>query len=300
MIELSMSPVKRAMLFGSLAAAAFVFSRPLVELLQTRPDVSSHIPVLFLLAGYILRAERKKIFTDLRFSALGIVPVLLSPLPYLLASAHEPVLARYDQFSWLYLSLAIFISGTFWAIFGPTALRKAAFPVVLLFLATPIPGPVLDEVIFFLQSQSFSAAAWILDRLHFFPQRDGFVLTLPQISVEVARQCSGIRSSIALLIISLLCGHYYLRTFPGKASLAVFAVLAAPFKNGVRIVALMLLAIYWDPQVFSGPLHTGGGILFFTIGLAWLLLIMVFLMGAEKAFCKYWRRTGSQADLRSR
>ncbi|MEN6439688.1 MAG: archaeosortase/exosortase family protein, partial [Syntrophobacter sp.] len=128
----------------------------------------------------------------------------------------------------------------------------------------------------------YNAACWVLDVLRLYPIKEGFSIILPDVSVEVARQCSGIRSSIALLIISVLYGRYFLRTNPGRVLLVVLTLFVAPYKNGLRIATLVLLSIYWDKMVLAGPLHSAGGIPFFVIGLVWLSLILFVLARVEK------------------
>ena len=119
-----------------------------------------------------------------------------------------------------------------------------------------------------------------------YPIRDGFFLTLPEVTLEVAEQCSGIRSSIALLIISVLYGRYYLKTFTGRVLLVCMALVALPLKNGLRISALTILSIHWDKKVLSGPMHTSGGMIFFAVALVWVMAVLFFLARMERIALK--------------
>ena len=64
----------------------------------------------------------------------------------------------------------------------------------------PIPGLIMDKIIYALQvgSTEGSEGLFIFTGVAF--QREGFVFHLPGFSVEVAEQCSRIRSSLALFI----------------------------------------------------------------------------------------------------
>ena len=104
----------------------------------------------------------------------------------------------------------------------------------------------------------------------------------PEITVEVARQCSGIRSSMALVILSLLCGHLFLRSSLNRILLVIFAVLIAIFKNGVRIVGLTLGAIYVDPRIMSGPVHRTAGVPVFILAFALLSIVVLVMNRLEK------------------
>ena len=105
--------------------------------------------------------------------------------------------------------------------------------------------------------------------------RDGLYFALPGLNIEVARECSSIRSSMALLITSVLVNHLLLRRWWSKAVVLLLVFPLAVFKNGVRIVTLSLLTIYVDAGFMRGGLHTKGGAVFF--GLACVILLLICL-----------------------
>src|SRR5438093_1110184 len=111
--------------------------------------------------------------------------------------------------------------------------------------------------------------------------RTGFELALPGVTIEVAKECSGIRSSLALLFTSLLAGHLLLRSAVRKTALALMTVPLLIVKNGVRIVTLSALAIYADPSFLTGKLHRDGGFVFFLLALAMLAAARWLLQRAE-------------------
>ena len=122
----------------------------------------------------------------------------------------------------------------------------------------------MDKIIFLLQSAS-AEVSYVYFKLIGIPiYREGFVFHLPGVSVEVAKECSGIRSSIALFITSILAGHLFLKTGWKKGILAVSIIPIAILKNGVRIVTLSLLGAYVDISFLTDSLlHKKGGILLF-------------------------------------
>ncbi len=100
--------------------------------------------------------------------------------------------------------------------------------------------------------------------------------------IEVAKQCSGIRSSLILFITTLLMGQFALRSAWRKLLLILCVVPILIFKNAARIVALSLLSIYVDRGFLHGWLHTSGGILFYMLGLAILIPIVVAFRNSER------------------
>jgi len=159
-------------------------------------------------------------------------------------------------------------------LFGRSALKNARFSLLFLLLMVPLPDSLLNYVIYYLQKGSADVAEMIFDLAGVPALRDGFVFHLAHLSIEVAKECSGIRSSLALLILALLVGHLFLRTAWKQAVFVAVGLVLMIVKNGIRIATLTILAQYVDSSFLVGRLHHEGGVVFFLIGL--LLLFPVF------------------------
>jgi len=154
--------------------------------------------------------------------------------------------------------------------------------LLFLFLTIPLPNTLLNHAIYFLQKGSAEVAEMIFDLAGVPALREGFVFHLAHFNIEVAKECSGIRSSLALLILALVVGHLFLRT-PWKQVVFVIAgLLIMMVKNGVRIATLAILAEYVDPGFLYGRLHHEGGVVFFLLGLLLLLPVLWLLQRSEK------------------
>ena len=164
--------------------------------------------------------------------------------------------------------------GGFLFCYGFAALPMAAFPLLFLLLMVPIPQVVLDQVIHGLQEGSTHIAYFFFQAAGTPVIRHGFQLTVPGVTIEVAQECSSIRSSIALFITCLLAAHFYLRTGWKMWLLVLLSFPLSVIKNGIRIATLTLLSIHVDPRFLTGSPHTEGGLRF---SLALLILSPVFL-----------------------
>jgi exosortase len=111
--------------------------------------------------------------------------------------------------------------------------------------------------------------------------REGFRFDLPGLSVEVAKQCGGIRSSLVLFIVSLLAGHLFLTSRRNKFILLLWVLPITIVKNAIRIVTLSLIAVYVDPRVLESTIHRRGGIPFFILALSLLGVVIWWLMRSE-------------------
>ena len=172
--------------------------------------------------------------------------------------------------------------GAFLLCYGSRATRAAAFPLLFLLLVVPLPEAVLEKTIYLLQ-QGSTEIAYLLFKLVQVPVfRQGFVLSLPSVSIEVAKECSGIRSSMALFITCLLAVHLFLHTHWKMAFFVLLALPLAIIKNGIRITTLTLLAIYVDPSFLTGNLHHDGGVVFFLLTLAILAPVLLLLQKSER------------------
>lgn len=255
--------VKRSAFFFIFSVlTVLLFYGPLKELfgLSLHEELYSHIILVPLVSGYLLYAKRKVIFADHQCSFITGIPVLTVGI--ILSVIGQGHAAHLNQNN--YLSLMTFAAVTCWIggfviFYGVQAFRAAVFPLLFLVFMVPVPSPVLETVIPLLQRGS-AAAAHGLFKLTGVPVfLEGFTFHLPGLDVEVAEQCSGIRSSLALFITSILAGHFFLQSSWKKIVLTLCVFPITIFKNGLRILTLSLLAAYVDPRILSGTLHTRGG-----------------------------------------
>ena len=285
MQDSSGSATRRHWYFAGFVAASVIVSWKALTalvLFSLHEESSSHILLIPLISIYLLYLERKRISKSLRTGAVRPASLILAGLFIFLLLILERFFA--EQAS--YLSVAIFLLvvawiGTFALFYGTSAMRAAGFPLAFLLLMIPLPEHVLARTIYFLQSGSTDIAYFLFRAVGVPVFRQGFFLTVPGITIEVATECSGIRSSVALFITCLLAAHLFLRT-PWKQLL--FVLLAFPLaliKNGIRIVTLTLLSIYVDPSFLTGSLHQKGGFVFFLLALAILAPVLLFLEKSE-------------------
>lgn len=265
-------------IFGLLFGLSLpVFWKPLWTLggFALGSEQYSHILLIPLVTVFLLYQERRTIFGNpsARDRARGGTAIgaglLLHALYLYLATGGRWSLN--DRISLATFSVVLVWLGLFLTFYGRQAFRAALFPLLFLFLMVPIPEAMLDSVIVALQKASGEVTA-ILFNLSGIPVfRDGLVFVLPNnIVIEVARECSGIRSSLALFITSLLAGHFFLQKWTRKAVLWAMVFPITIFKNGLRIVTLSVLAVYVDPAILESAAHRRGGVPFF--GLALLVL----------------------------
>jgi exosortase len=255
-------------------------------------DSSSHILLIPIISLYFGWLERKRIFASIGSSVIsGLTTTLGGVILFLVAGSPRLHLLGNEPLSLSAFSILIIWTGVFLVCYGARALRAVPFPFLFLLLMIPIPDPALDKIVYLLQRGSTEVAYLIFKTLQVPVLRQGFVLSVPGVTIEVAKECSSIRSSMALVITCMLVAHLYLRTWWKVLLFVLLSVPLSVIKNGFRIATLTLLSVCVNPDFLSGNLHRRGGFVFFFLAL--LAMWPVFVVLEKSEHCIASRNTSS-------
>jgi len=276
----------RHALFGAFVVAFGIITRKVwvgLALYSVHDDSYSHILLIPLISVSLVYAAREKVFAEIRPSiGPGAALVALGLSAFWLASRRSLSADDRLYLSEATLSILLIWTGGFLVFYGRRAVRAALFPLVFLLLMVPLPDAVLGRVIHLLQEGSTEVALLIFKAVGVPVLRQGFVLSLPTVTIEVASECSSIRSSIALLITCVLAAHFLLRTTWRAWLFIALVIPLSVVKNGIRIATLTLLSVYVDPHFLTGSLHREGGFVFFFLALAMLWPVLLLLQRSER------------------
>lgn len=182
--------------------------------------------------------------------------------------------------------LVVWWIGSFLVCFGVQSFRTLAFPFIFLFWMVPPPESFLARIIEWLQHGSAIAAQLLFSAAGTPATRDGILLFLPGLTLEVAPECSSIRSSLMLIITTMLLAQVLLHSPWRKAFVMAIAVPLCFIKNGLRIFTLGMLATHVDPSFMTGRFHHHGGVIFFALALAVIFMLLWILRRGERAMPK--------------
>jgi len=263
-----------AMFAGALLLLFFSHLQQLI-LFSFSQEHYSHIVLIPFVSLYLFFGDRKQVFSRVHYSTrTGVTLVVAGILIYLVTLNWGQQLNQNDFLCLIMVSFLAALLGGFISCYGISAIRAASFPLLFLLFMIPIPSPLLDRIVSELQWGSAWATAWLFTLTDVPFLREGLIFALPGLTIEVAKECSGIRSSMALVICGFLAGHFFLRRGWQKGFLMLVIVPLTVLKNGVRIVTLSLLYIYVDEGFMTGNLHQRGGIVFFLMALAFLMPLL--------------------------
>jgi exosortase len=185
------------------------------------------------------------------------------------------------------VSLLMLLAGLIILFQGWNLFRTVLFPWAFLILMIPIPTLILQKVTFPLQLLASRLASLLLPVVGVPVLREGNVIVLPSMPLEVAEACSGIRSLLSLVTLAIIYGFLMDHRRWVRVVLACSAVPIAVAANSSRIFATGLLVQYWDPDKAEGFYHAFSGWLIFVVS-----LIMLFTV--HRAINWIWK-TGPEA-----
>jgi exosortase len=230
------------------------------------PDFS-HGFLVPLFSAYLVWIKRKELRSiPIRQSWAGIWLVVLGIITLFLGVyGAELFLSR--------ISLIMLLGGLIWTMAGPRMLRELRFPLLVLLLAVPLPTVVYNQITFPLQIFASKVASAALPLFGVPVLRDGNIIQLPAMPLEVAEACSGIRSLMSLFTAAIFYGYFLERSTKRRVILALSALPIAVLANSVRIIGTGLAVQYWDPDKALGFFHEFSGWLIFVVSLFLLYLL---------------------------
>jgi exosortase len=258
------------------AASIVIWWKPCLTtlLLAWKAPEYTHVLIIIPISLYLAFKRRTAWVRSARVDPGPAIPLLLLSLPIGLWSSWTSFTAA--GFG-LFVSMFALVTWWFGAIvlcFGRRVFHVLLFPLLFLLWGVPWPEIVVSSVVIALQQASAFLTYLLFEFVGVPVAKDGVVLSIPGLSIEVAKECSSIRSSLILLITSMVLTHLLLRSPWRRWLVILLTIPLSVVKNAVRIFTLSILATHVDPSFLTGRLHRQGGIVFFSLSVIalWLLI----------------------------
>ena len=252
-----------------IALVAWLYAPILVRLGQQwwlDPNFS-HGVFVPIFSGYVLWQKRARLALIRPIPSLWGLPLVCLSLIVLIVGTFgsEVFLTR--------ISLVLLGIGIVIYFLGWEMLRAVLFPLLFLTLMVPIPAIIFNQITFPLQILASKLAATALPWFGVPVLREGNVINLPAMPLEIAEACSGIRSLLSLSTLAVIYGYLSETVVVLRVVLALASIPIAVAANGLRILGTGLLVQYWDPEKAEGFFHTFSGWLIFTVSLLMLFFL---------------------------
>lgn len=171
------------------------------------------------------------------------------------------------------LSLPLMLIGMLLVLRGREFVGRAAFPLLFLFMMIPIPYILYYNLTFPMQLMSAKLSAASLRAIGVDVVRRGNILSLPNYTLEVVAACSGLRSLMTMITLSLILCAFTEMSFRRKLILAASSVPIAIVANTIRLVVMAVGAYAVSPAFVDGILHEISGLIVFAAGFVMLLIV---------------------------
>jgi len=178
------------------------------------------------------------------------------------------------------------------ACFGLGTSKLERFALEFLVLGVPLPPVVMDRLVDVLQWGSVFATEGLFKLFQVPVLRDGTKLQIPGLDVNIAGECSSIRSTTFLLLATVLIAHLVLESSWKKWLVVLLVIPISVARNGFRIFTISVLATELDSSFLTGRLHRSGGVVFYLGSLLVVGLCMFWLTRGTAG-----RRTEPGGDL---
>jgi exosortase len=234
-----------------------------------------------LFGAYVIWQSRKRLATlPIEPSWFGLVVIAGAMATVIVGVLGAELFLSRSAFVLLLMGMVIYFLGWRW-------FRELLFPLACLFLMIPIPAILFNQVAFPLQLLASKIASVLLGLFGVPVLREGNMIYLPHMALEVVEACSGIRSLVSLVTLAIIYGYFMDRGFVRRALLALGAIPIAVLANALRVMGTGLLGHFWDPEKAEGFFHTFSGLVIFSISLALLFslhgLIRFFLSWRQRS-----------------
>jgi exosortase len=249
--------------------------------LSLRNDEYTYILLILPVSVVLIFLERRSLRKMATLSIrTGTALLAIAALTTCLAWGWSAWLAPDALLSMRMFALVLWWVGAFVLCYGSEAARSLLFPLLFLFGMVPFPQSVVNVIVALLQQWSAWAAHMFFAGFGVPVVQNGVVLAIPGLTVQVAEECSSIRSSSMLLVTTMVLAQLLLRSPWRKALMIGLAIPLSVAKNGLRIFTIAMLGTRVDPGYLTGELHRQGGIVFFGIALIVVLaLLWIFRKG---------------------
>jgi exosortase len=281
------------------AVSLLVGWRPLVDTFarSLRDDEYTYVLLILPISAALIFLEWRPLRAMITLNVrAGLAFFVIAALIACSALAWPASLSSDVQLSIRMFALVLSWIGAFVLCLGSRASRLVLFPLCFLLGLIPLPQLVVNMIVALLQQGSAWAAHALFAVFGVPVAQDGVLLTIPGLTLQVAQECSSIRSSSMLLVTTMVLAQLLLRSPWRKAFVIGLAVPLSIAKNGLRIFTIAMLGTQVDPGYLTGKLHRQGGIVFFGITLIAVFgLLWIFGKGEDLSLKSGLKPVGAKA-----
>lgn len=174
----------------------------------------------------------------------------------------------------LHLSFWLVLVGICYAALGRKIVGELSFPLLYLLTVIPLPQFLYQGLSGQLQLLSSALGVGCLQVVGVTAFREGNVIDLGPMQLQVVEACSGLRYLFPLMSLALLCSYLFRAPMWKRVTLFLSSMPIAIVLNGFRIGVIGVLVEVFGAGAAEGFLHLFEGWAIFLLSLAILFLVM--------------------------
>jgi len=274
---------KKIFVLLSLTSILSFLYAPVIEGMVTQwsndPNYSHGFIIPFMAMYFIWEKRKTLAKIEIEPSYWGIVIMLVGVLFYFIGSIAAELFT-------MRLSLIVLICGLVVLNLGRTFFKSLLFPLLFLIFMIPPPFIIFNKIAFPLQMLAAKSAEITLNFLDIPVLREGNVIHLASVALEVAEACSGIRSLISLITLGVVFTHFRHKKIWEHVLMTLSTIPIAILANAMRVSGTGVLAHYFGESVAHGFYHSFAGLAVFVVAILLLSLEDVVLFTLPKKIRK--------------
>jgi exosortase D (VPLPA-CTERM-specific) len=267
--------------FLLLVSFLFCFAKVFAALVTVwwNNDVYSHGFLVPLISLYLIWIKRDKLKSiPLSPNSKAGFSILLCGLSMLLMG-HLGGVNLIQEYS-----IIISIVGIILIIFGIKYLQALFFPIMYLFFMIPFARIFTDGFHYPFQLLSAKIAIAILNLIGIPSIRIANNIELPNITLEVAKGCSGVNYLISIIAIAIPLTYLTQKYWSRRVILIFGAVIVAILSNGLRVALIGILSYHGLNASLHGPYHILQAMFVYIFGLSFLFIGAWILSDGKSGF----------------
>ncbi len=231
----------------------------------------SHGFLIPFISAYIIWKDKEKISKiKIKEDSLGFLIILVGLVLYILGITGA-------EFFTMRFSMIPVMLGIVYCLCGREMAKSVLAPVGFLVCMIPIPSILFNVVAFPLKLFAANIATNVIQFLSIPVVRDGNIIHLTDMTLEVADACSGIRSLMSMIALGVAYAYLFQNNVIKRLILVLFIVPITITANVARVTGTGILSHYVGPAAAQGFFHEFAGIFIFMVAFAMFISVAAIL-----------------------
>ena len=168
-------------------------------------------------------------------------------------------------------SLIVILAGAVLFFWGTGIFKALMLPLCFLIFMVPLPEIVYNAIAFPMKLMVAEYSVDFMDAIGIIVIREGNIIMFPEITLEVADACSGLRSLMSLITLAVAFSFFIHISLVKRVIIVTSAIPIAIFTNALRVIGTGILSRHYGAAAAEGFFHEFAGLLVFALAVVMLV-----------------------------